>query len=207
MKTIFTLTMFAVIAAVTAFGSESAPPLEGHLPEISSEWIRRTDEGRKGAYSWVNFDHKSAPGDTLGFVVWKVSPATKVTDSAVNQASIEMFADNGQANFGLPKRGEPIGDVVRHRVVSIDIDSAGTRREMEALEYTYIFNKPNGSATMAHGYCVVVGTHVVFVQHTSPKAISSDVAFEMASDVVSRHLQLTGKPHAISKGKIRKSNG
>jgi hypothetical protein len=46
--------------------------------------------------------------------------------------------------------------------------SADLKFDQEAIEYSYVYESDRGSPTsMAHGYVVVAGDVVLFVQHTS----------------------------------------
>ena len=102
----------------------------------------------------------------------------------------------------------PISDMVRHRIISLRIGPPQQEREIEAIEYTYIYEKGgrDSATTMAHGYCVVEGNAVLFVQHTSSQAISSELAFEMMGQMLAKQLKLDGNPYVVNKSKIIKSN-
>lgn len=205
LRKLLLITVAGMLAAV-AKGADPEPPINSYLPAVGNEWVKRPDAGTRGNYSWINFEQQKTAGEILAFVSYKASAGIKVTDSVVSQASIEMFNQNGRASHNQP-RGESIGDLLRHRVISINIASDNTKHEIEALEYTYVFDTPGQEPTIAHGYSVVVGEQVVFVQHTSVKPISSQLAFDMATNVISKHLKLDGKPHSISRGRVRKTNG
>lgn len=191
--------------------AEKTLPIDSLLPRMSGNWIRRDDSGVKGDYSWVNFDHKKNKNQVLSFVAWKVNTPIEVTSSPMAQASIETFLSTGYA-YHSAKRGEPvndsvISDMIRHRIITIDIGETGLKHEFEAIEYTYFYKKGvQSTATMANGYCIVVGDTAMFVQHTSSQPISSELAFDMAAGLLVKHLQLDGKPHSYAKGKILKSN-
>ena len=209
MKTLLTLAILTGLLAVEALGAERELPIDNQLPRIGKDWIRRNDDGDNGEHSWVNFDNQKSAGEVLSFEAWKVSPLLKVTDSPVGQASIETFLHNGSAWRSSPRvRGRPISDTVRHRILSINLGTTESKRNIDAIEYTYVYEGGDDhEATMAHGYCLVIDHTVLFVQHTSPRAISSELAFDMAGGMLTKHFfQLTGKPHSISKGEILKTN-
>jgi len=204
MKTLITLIFLSGAFAQGALAEERTLPIDTQLPKLGKEWIRRNDDGAKDDYSWVNFDHKHSIGEVLSFVAGKVSTEARVTDGSIAQASLETFSSNGSARFSKSKRGQPIGDTVRHHVVSINIRTADMKHEFDVIEYTYVYESDRDSvATMAHGYCLVAGETVLFVQHTSPNIINSELAFDMAAEFLSSTLRLSGKPRSYGKGKAK----
>ena len=200
--------LLAGMCVLGAFADDPTLIIDTKLPKIGKDWGRRADSGATGGYSWVNFDNKHKTGEVLSFVAWNIPPTMGITDGPVAQASIEMFLSNGSARFSKSVRGRPIRDTVRHRVLLIQIGAEDIKREIKAIEYTFVYESDaNSPVTMAHGYGFVVGETALFVQHTSTRPISSELAFEMAGGLLSRHFQLTGKPHSIFKGAILQSNG
>ena len=209
MKAFFALATIIGLFAIEASGDERDLPINRQLPQISEDWIRRNDDGQSGEYSWVNFDHQKSAGEVLSFVAWKVAPPIKVTDSPVGQASIETFLPNGSAWYSSPRvRGLPISDTVRHRILAINLGTTESKHNIDAIEYTYVYEGGDDhEATMAHGYCLVIERTVLFVQHTSPRVISSELAFDMAGGMLTKHFfQLTGKRHSVGKGEVLKTN-
>ena len=206
-KTLLVLFILMGILGAEVSGRERDLPIDKQLPDIGSDWVRRNGAGARGDFAWANFDHKTT-GDVLSFVAWNVPPSTEVSDSMVGQASIEMFLENGTARPGTSKQGQPISDTVRHRILSVRLRSAESVRDLDVLEYTYVYDgvKDNPS-TIAHGYCVVLGDTALFIQHTSTKAIGSELAFEMLEGILSKHFQPTGAPHSIFRRKTVKTNG
>lgn len=161
----------------------------GELPRLGREWSVRSD-GAKGEYAWVNFE-KHGSDEVLSFVAWKFgNPGVKVTHSPVGQASIETFRSDGSARFPQTRDGTVIAEMVRYQFVSVnarnqaaDVDSSG-----EALEYTYIYEGDQESlARMAHGYVLAVEDVVLFVQHTSPQPITSELAARVSAQLWLRH--------------------
>jgi hypothetical protein len=59
-------------------------------------------------------------------------------------------------------------------------------RDQEALEYTFIQEHKHGTNPMAHGYVVVFDDVAVFVQHTSTKPIT----FELAQNTAAKLLEI-----------------
>lgn len=203
MKTLATL-LLAAMCVIDAFAGDQSLLIDTKLPRIGNDWVRRDDSGATGRYSWVNFDNTNKTGEVLSFVAWKVPPTVGVTDGPVAQASIEMFLSNGSARFSKSERGRRIRDTVRHRVLLIQIGAEDIKRDIKAIEYTYVYESDSNSpVTMAHGYCFVVGETVLFVQHTSLRPITSELAFDMAGGLLSQHF---GKPQSIFKGAILQSN-
>lgn len=209
LKTLFALT---ILIGTSAAGAESKLPIDDFLPKLrSDDWSRRNDAGIRETDSWVNFDSKKSPGEVLSFVAQKFSAQnTKVTDSWVNQASIELFEKNGLARQTPMPGGRPnseIAETLRHRIRLFELGTAEAKHEIEAIEFTYLYKGfDGGPMIMAHGYVVVLGESVLFVQHTAPNVITSDIAQEMVEGLIAKHLQLSGKPHSAGRGKIVKSN-
>lgn len=207
MKMLSILTILAWIFAADVLGDERELPVDSWLPKIGKDWIRRDDDGARGTYSWVNFDHSKKTGEVLSFVAWKLSSSADVRWGPVGQMSIEAFTSNGSARLPTSEHGMIIADTVRHRYRTIRVAAEGIKHEIEVIEYTYIYGDDGESAaTMAHGYCAVVGETVVCVQHTSDRPIVSELAFGMAGGILARHFQFTGKPHSNSRGKVLQSN-
>jgi hypothetical protein len=197
---IVTFLLFFVVTTALR-GDEQQTLVETKVPEIGKDWDFRADKGESGNYSWINFDHKERPGEVLSFVVWKVRPNMELTAGPIGQSSIEIFRSDGSARFSRAKTGQSIEDMVRHHIISIDLRASDFKREVDAIEYTYIYEETkDATATMAHGYCMVVGETAFFVQHTSTRLITSEFVLGMAGGLLSQHFQLTGKPHSYGKG-------
>ncbi len=206
MKTLFLPVILTLAFALDVVGATPDFTIDKQLPKVGKDWIRRVDENRRQSFQWANFDHKKNIGEVLSFVVQKVPPSTKVTDTPIRQASIGTFLSNGSARPSTSRGGKPISDRVRYRIVSIDIRARDFKREIDALEFTYIYERDGDSpATMAHGYCLVAGDKLLFIQHTSPGAIGSEFALDMAGGLLSKHFELDGKPHSIGKGEIKQT--
>ena len=181
--------------------------MEDQLPKIGKEWVMRKDAGAQGSHSWVNFENQGRSGEVLSFVAWKVPASFNASSGAIGQASIGTFSSNGSALFGATERGQSIHDMVRHRIVSINLTSDNVDRDIDAIEYTYIFDSDGDSkATMAHGYCFVAGTTAFFVRHTSSRPIKSKLAHDMACALLSKHFKLDDKPHSVGKVTIKESH-
>lgn len=54
-----------------------------------------------------------------------------------------------------------------------------------ALEYSYVYERSNRdfAAVMAHGYVIKIGDYILFVQHTSDRVISSEMAQSLVMDL------------------------
>jgi hypothetical protein len=55
----------------------------------------------------------------------------------------------------------------------------------------------DSQSALAHGYVVVVGDFTIFIQHTANRVITSDIAQNMAMDVV---ISWSEKQKSIAKG-------
>ncbi|MDB5336845.1 MAG: hypothetical protein JWN70_2464, partial [Planctomycetaceae bacterium] len=194
LKTLFAL---MILIGTSALGAEPNLPIDDFLPKLwSDDWSRRNDAGIRETDSWVNFDHKKSAGEVLSFVAQKFSALnTKVTDSWVNQASIEMFEKNGLARQTPMKGGRPdsvIEETLRHRIRLFEFGTAEVKHSVETIEFTYLYEGiAGGPMIMAHGYVVVLGESVLFVQHTAPNVITSDTARQMVEGLILKHLQLS----------------
>ena len=130
-----------------------------------------------------------------------------VRGGPIDQASISTFLSNGRASVSDSEKGYPIDEMIRHRVITVGIGTKDMKWDVEMIEYTYVYEAGDDSEpTMAHGYCFVAGDNALFIQHTSPKIIKSELALEMAEGLLSRHFNLDGKPHGFTIGKILKSH-
>lgn len=202
------LTILACVFAVDVLGDERELLVDSQLPEVGKDWVRR-DDGASGSSSWVNFDNSKNPGEVLSFVALRVSSPVPVDVrwGVIGMMSIEAFSSNGSASRSTSERGTRIAERLRHRYMTIKLAANDVKHDFEVIEYTYIYSgDTNSAATMAHGYCAVVGETVVCVQHTSKTPIVSELAFSTAGGILARHLQLAGKPHSVSRGKVLQSN-
>jgi hypothetical protein len=80
-----------------------------------------------------------------------------------------------------------IVDTIRFAVTELNAFSARkTNVTREALEYTFIYEHASNSTSnlIAHGYVLAFGEIVLFVQHTSGRAITSDLANAMAQGLI-----------------------
>ncbi len=184
----------AVLVCVVANTEASAYdlPFFGELPGLGSEWSMRGDDGVRGKYSWVNFE-RDGSDEVLSFVAWKFgSPDVKVSHGPVGQASIETFRSDGAARFSTASAGTPIAEMVRYQFVSVNArdQSADVNASEEAIEYTYIYEGDGDSPpSMAHGYVIVVEDVVLFVQHTSSRPFTSELAADVSARLWLRHVK------------------
>ena len=203
----FSLLIFSVCLATGDHLSAEELPLFGELPNPGKHWKMKNAGTIGKSHSWVNFDNAQS-GDVLSFAVWKINkPGITVTYDPIKQASIEAFTSEGYAVRSVKGLGSPVAERIRHRVVSINIRNHAAKKNFktDAIEYSYIYgnsgdlyeNIGDASSTMAHGYVVVVGDLVLFVQHTSKHVITSDFASGMVSGLLGRHYK---KASSIEKG-------
>jgi hypothetical protein len=79
--------------------------------------------------------------------------------------------------------------------VSLNISFGDDRPDIEAIEFTYVYESDElRPRTLGHGYIVVLNETVFFVQHTSRHPITSELALDMICDLVSRQLNEGGLP-------------
>jgi len=208
--------LLAVIASVAAAHQACGEELAmfGNLPDPGKEWSvlkkgARAD-GSFYSFSWVVFTNAKT-GDILSFVADRYAGSTRTVDSSpVRQAAVDMFP-GGYPH--LIESNGPTGWVIeeylRNGLVRLDATDGVARKRVfqDALEYTYVYEdeskaRPN---RLAHGYVLAFGDMVVFVQHTSDHAITTELANDMALSLV-----LTGaaREHAGNAGpKTQPSKG
>lgn len=178
-------------ARIDAPASDGAVALSGKLPKPGKGW-KKTDDGQTkgGMYSWVHFKHAES-GDVLAFAATRNTASLKVEHSPIRQASIETFTHTGRASWSARSGSEPIADMIRNRIVTVSAGNATNDRKYreEAIEFSYVY-EPSGDSppNMAHGYVIVVGDLTVFVQHTSQKVITSELAADMVCGLLTKHL-------------------
>jgi hypothetical protein len=89
----------------------------------------------------------------------------------------------GQTHWG-------IADVIRFNVVTLEtgVQEKEKNIKAEALEYSCIYEQGAGLVPnrLAHGYVIAFGDVVVFVQHTSVNAITSEDARSIALSLIRR---------------------
>jgi hypothetical protein len=167
--------------------AQDLPPF-GQLPKFDENW-KVCDQGKYGdtAFQWhwvVMTNIKS--GDLLSFAAHRLEAGEKHDLIYHSDTAHEIFPT------GLPSSGfrpslearktEITTSTIRNRVVKLDLpnSAAEKNRTKEALEYTFIAEEENGPNRMAHGYALVFGDLSVYVQHTSLKPITDDLAQDMA---------------------------
>ena len=193
MKKLFAY-FLAVIASVSAADQACGEELAmfGNLPDPGKEWSvlkkgSRAD-GSFYSFSWVVFTN-SKTGDMLSFVADRYAGAVRtVTSNPVQQAAVDMFP-GGYPHLIEPKgpTGWVIEDNIRFHVVPLDASDPKKRVSQDSLEYTYVYedeSKPARPNRLAHGYVLAFWDLVVFVQHTSDHAITTELANDMALSLV-----------------------
>ena len=163
------------------------------FPNLGGDWVV-ADHGEttQGAFSWRHFRH-SKTGDLIAFVAWH-APDLTIDNSSVRQASIEIVTSKGYAYASTHKLGQPITDTLRHRVVSVSACRHIAEQDtiLSALEYSYIYESSNqdSATTIAHGYVIKIEDHIVFVQHTADRVISSEMAQSLVMDLAVGHMSI-----------------
>ncbi len=204
MKGVLLAVAFSI--GLVAGDRESVVLVDAYLPNIGAGWERRADAGRDATHSWVNFDSNEKPGEVLACVFWNVRSSSVLIGGPIGQASIEMFLSDGSARLSGKRSSSVIADTVRYRTLPIVIKAKDVEHRVEAIEYTYVYEKEaEAPGTMAHGYCFLIGTTAVFIQHTASRPITSELAFDTAEGCMINLLGLSSKPLSVSRGKILRS--
>jgi hypothetical protein len=161
-------------------------PLYGPLPKLTSDWLVR-EKGGLGdppwRWSWVILTN-SQNGDLLSFAAHK--------GTSEKPRELIKWSDTAHELFpgGLPRWTVKSGfgtRPIRNSVVKINLVNAAKKEDLsrDALEYTFI--QEDGSNRLAHGYALDFEGLVVFVQHTSMRAITPDLAHDMAVSLISNY--------------------
>lgn len=201
MKTRKLLLLVVCYCAVHADAQEL--PLLGKLPQLGREWVlqkqgsfpQKQDTNKKVDYegAWATFTN-SKSGDIMSFAADRY-PNTKraVGSSAQRQSACDMFP-GGLPRFMLDKPPRGTVNEIRGSVITLGTGSDAARKnvDVEALEYSLVYESEDPSAPnrLGHGYVLAFGDTVIFVQHTSTHAITSDDAVGMATSVLRIHLGL-----------------
>jgi hypothetical protein len=163
-------------------------PLFGELPTLDERWIRQdVGTNRAPRSSWIIFSN-SQNGDMLSFAADEIARKVRKVDRV-------PWSDMAGSIFsgGYPVWNKPAGEnfavyFIRNEVVQLSTGDGGGRNiEQEALEYSMIYEQKPGTNRLAHGYALAFGGLRVFVQHTSTKAVTPELAQEMASRLMFLH--------------------
>ena len=172
-------------------------PLFGELPNLGKQWKLR-DHGDASPFHWVVLTNAET-SDLLSFASYKLRLKSGVKQDLIylSDTAHEIFpgghpvwpADSVQG-FGFSI------SPIRNAVMKLEFWDRTSRRDQEALEYTFIRvqEQKNGTNQMAHGYAVVFDSVAVFVQHTSTKPITFDLANDTAIKLLEIHYRRLPAP-------------
>ena len=172
-------------------------PIFGKLPKLGENWKLQA-QGKSGeSWGWVVMtDAKS--GDLLSFAAHRLGPEEKHQLTHGAHTGLIYLSDTSREIFPkgvwceTKKREESKGgsnNTIRNRLEKLDLpnSAAGKRHNHEVLEYTFITEEEGSGNRMANGYAFVLGDLSVFVQHTSFKPITDELAQGTAYALIISH--------------------
>ena len=150
---------------------------------------RGTNGSASITQSWVVLTN-SQSGDLLSFAAQQMGskPFPEVNRVSWSDAAGSIFPGGYSAWHKVPA-WDFTGHWIRNDVVELSIVDEATKKNVfqQALEYTLVFEEKPGTNRLAHGYALALGKMKIFVQHTSAKAITPDLAHEIASGLIWIH--------------------
>ncbi len=177
-----------VLGLAGAVGAEELGNF-GALPNPGSDWKVE----RKGAlpdataWSWVTL-RNSKTGDLLSFA--SHVPRSGEPSKLINHSDTahEIFSADGYCASD-PEAKSTAQDIypIRNGITTLGVTDGLTKTNVskEALEYTYVEEGKDGAPNrMAHGYVLLFDGVAVYVQHTSLKPITDEIAQGVATDLV-----------------------
>lgn len=165
----------------------------GQLPKLDEHWKLLNRGKNSDSLGWVVMTNEKS-GDLLSFAAQRLGPGSMRELIYLSDTSHELFP-TGTPSWLKPRAEKPntsstgVVSSIRDRVTKLNLPNSadGKRRTKETLEYTFVYEEENGANRMAHGYALIFGDLAVFVQHTSLKPITSDVAQEAAYSLILSH--------------------
>ena len=169
-------------------------PLFGELPSLEKQWRLRS-RGDAGRFHWVVLTNAETP-DALSFASYQLplKPGGKQDLIYLSDTALEIFPD-GDPVWPAHNVQDLTISSIRNAVVKLDFWDRTRGRDQEALEYTFIQEHRHGTNRMAHGYAVVFAEVAVFVQHTSTKPITFELAQKTAAKLLEIHYKNPRAPH------------
>ena len=173
--------------------------LFGELPRLNPRW-RLSEQGTNGSASsgrsWVVLTN-SQDGDILSFAAERMGGKRFPAATRTWSDAADSIFPGGYPAWHKSAPTELRGQWIRNNVVELSVfdDANKTNVFTKALEYTIVFEQKSGTNWLAHGYALALGGVRLFVQHTSAKAITPDLAQEMATGLIWVHL------HQIASGR------
>jgi hypothetical protein len=162
--------------------------LFGELPKLSPHWMLAA-QGTNGpasfARSWMVLTN-SQDGDILSFAAQQMR-GKPFPDASVSWS--DAAGDIFPGGYPARHRSGPTeltGHWIRNNVMDLSVVDDGNKTNVftKTLEYTLVFEQKSGTNWLAHGYALALGGVRLFVQHTSAKAITPDLAHQMASGLI-----------------------
>lgn len=179
LKTSYVLLLCVACPTICLDGHELAQ--FGTLPVLPPEWEVSPDDKQtsltgKLPFSWIVFKNK-ATGDLLSFSCRPHESAALPIDR-YSDTALEIFP-RGLAVWTQSPQSAVID------VISMNVSNRRHRSEVRipTLEYCFTTDIPEGETLMAHGRAWFQGDTVVFVQHTSDRAISAQLVRDAVSDM------------------------
>lgn len=176
---------FLFLSAWLAAGLESRGqelPMFGQLPELAKSWImheRGTDRRGPIAMSWLIFTNSNS-GDVLSFYEHRIG--NKPVLKPINQGP---WAEMGISLFpgGYPAWNKPPGLRIKEaswaRNGLVDLNKGEV-----AVESTTVWEEESGANRLAHGFALALGELRLYVQHTSTKIITPELAQSLAYGLI-----------------------
>ena len=169
--------------------------LFGPLPKLEKNWKLQAQGKYGDSWGWVVMSNDKS-GDLLSFAAHRLGPGEKLQLGPGKKSGLIYLSDTSHEIFptGTPswletRKHDGSITSIRAQVVKLDLgnSAAGKNRTQEALEYTFIVEEEEGGNRMAHGYAFVLGDLSVFVQHTSFKPITDELAQDTACGLITSH--------------------
>ena len=172
-------------------------PFFGKLPKLGENWTLQA-QGKSGeSWGWIVMrDPKS--GDLLSFAAHRLGPGEKRQLTPGEHTGLIYLSDTSREIFpnGIwceTRKREESKDgsniTIRNRIKALDFPNSavGKRRKQEVLEYTFIIEEEGSGNRMVNGYAFILEDLSVFVQHTSFKPITDELAQDMAYALITSH--------------------
>lgn len=188
----FLLLLVAVPLAVGQHASAHDLPSFGQLPTPGPNWKLHKD-GRRGGtsqWSWVVL-RDSDSGDLLSFAAHVLEPGERPEVIYSSDTAHELFP-GGYCSLATDTKEQFTVWPLRNTVVKLHLVlvDQGKNLSREALEYTTVQEAEKvGGNRLAHGYVLIFNGISVFVQHTSKRPITFELAHDMAVELISIHFK------------------
>jgi hypothetical protein len=163
----------------------------GGLPNPGKNWTVKSkgDGGDPSDWSWLTYINTES-GDVLSFAARTLGSGEPPEPRALSDTALEIFAVDGYcvADKKVKSPFKPsTAWPIRRSVVPISFMDTARKKDIvhQALEYSVVVENEDGRPNrMAHGYAMLFDGISIYIQHTSTKPISYELAQEMAIDLV-----------------------